>query len=226
MAKNCVICGKPSGMYPLCKEHLEMKNNGQVEKCADCDTWYVVKDGCKCKIKQVKPLSDLTCIICDEPSNNKHFCLKCYNKYKNKVAYLEVKNCKEFKLLDYGYESDLTCDDVHLVKSPYEKLIDNWLYSENIKHAYEKKIYIDETTFITPDFYISEYKGIKDIYVEFWGYGEENKKYQNIKEYKMKLYPDLVKNQNIAVVYLNKKEVDDDSYRNKIQFAKQGTIKE
>ena len=49
MAKNCVICGKPSGMYPLCKEHLEMKNNGQVEKCADCDTWYVVKDGCKCK---------------------------------------------------------------------------------------------------------------------------------------------------------------------------------
>ena len=113
-----------------------------------------------------------------------------------------------------------------MVKSPYEKIIDNWLYSEGIKHAYEAKLDIDETHDITPDFYIPDYNGVQNIYVEFWGYGDSNAKYQRIKEYKMSIYPDLVKRDNIAVVYLCKAEVDNDSYKKKIKYAIQGKIKE
>ena len=109
------------------------------------------------------PASDLTCIICGEPSNGKHFCIKCYKEFANKVLYIQVKKCKEFTKLDTEYESDLTCDDGHMVKSPYEKIIDNWLYAEGIKHAYEAKLDIDETHDITPDFFIPEYNGTKNI---------------------------------------------------------------
>ena len=142
---------------------------------------------------------DLTCIICGEPSNGKHFCLKCYRQFSKKVLYIQVKKCKEFTKLEAEYESDFTCEDGHLVKSPYEKIIDDYLYREGIKHAYEKKIDIDETHDITPDFFIPEYNGVKNIYVEFWGYGEENIEYTRRKEYKTNLYPDLVTKDNIEI---------------------------
>ena len=33
MAKKfCVICGEPSGMYPLCRTHLQLKEEGKVIK--------------------------------------------------------------------------------------------------------------------------------------------------------------------------------------------------
>lgn len=290
MGKTCVICGKPSGMYPLCKLHLQMKNDGKVIKCEDCGTWHLTNAPCVCKKsvtytelptegfetcvscgaktngyafcrkcfkkysndemldilnnqsnydKRAKSFivvdyddigeeendeasidsvdnetnDELTCIICGKPSNGKHFCRSCYYKYKDKILYLQIKKCAEFVKLEAEYQSELKCDDGHMVKSPYEKIIDNWLYSEGIKHAYEREIDINENRNITPDFFIPEYKGTKNIYVEFWGYGQENIKYQKSKEYKMALYPELVKRDNIAVVYLNKKEVDNDSYK-------------
>lgn len=170
--------------------------------------------------------SDLKCIICGDDSNGKHFCRKCYAKYKDKVLYLQIKKCKEFVKLDAEYESDFVCDDGHLVKSPYEKIIDNWLYGEEIQHAYEIKIDIDKDKDLTPDFYIPEYNGKKNIYIEFWGYDESNIKYQQRKEYKMKIYPELVKRDGITVIYLNKKEVENDTYKKKIKYAEQGKINE
>lgn len=47
MAKTCVICGKPSGMYPLCREHLQMKADGKVIKCEDCGTWHLANEPCQ-----------------------------------------------------------------------------------------------------------------------------------------------------------------------------------
>lgn len=233
MGKNCVICGKPSGMYPLCKEHLTMKNDGKVVKCEECGTWHIVGEPCKCATKtaEVKPQADvmddeLTCIICGRPSNGKHFCHECWKKYKDKIVYFKVKDCKDFEKLEAEYESEFTCDDGHLVKSPYEKIIDNWLYSEGIRHAYEPKLDIDKDKDITPDFYINEYNGRKDIYIEFWGYDETNIKYQQIKEYKMEVYKKLVKTRSMTVVYLNKKEVETDAYKKRIKYAEQGKINE
>ena len=234
---KCPICGKNTelvyGKYPrkdsLCKEHAKMLRNGEIKQCDLCNDFYKTNEKCHCnEQKQEKTetnVSELTCIICGENSNGKHFCYNCYKQFSNKVLYIKVKKCKDFTKLDAEYESELTCDDGHMVKSPYEKIIDNWLYSEGIKHAYEKKIDIDETHDITPDFYIPEYKGTKNIYIEFWGYDENNIKYQQRKEYKLKLYPELIKKENIAVIYLNKKEVDSDEYKKKIKYAETGKIK-
>ena len=89
MGKTCAICGKQSGMYPLCTECFKLRDAGEITKCETCGAWYRTKDGCpNCKPKPVKkqksnveeekPVSDeLTCIICGKPSNGKHFCLNC-----------------------------------------------------------------------------------------------------------------------------------------------------
>ena len=240
--KTCPICGKPTNVYmgnarkdSLCREHGIQANKGEILYCHLCNHWYEAGEDCNCakeqkkqktKTEDVKSNDEITCIICAEPSNGKHFCYNCYKKYANKVLYLKVNKCKEFEKLEAEYESDFVCDDGHLVKSPYEKIIDNWLYQEGIHHAYERKIDVDKDKDITPDFYIPEYKGKKDIYIEFWGYDESNKKYQQQKEYKMAIYPELIKRENITVVYLNRKEVEDDSYKKKIKYADIGKINE
>ena len=243
----CPICGEPTNVYMgkarkdrLCKKHGMKKNAGEIDVNAD-GFFFEVATGtilnppaeAPKKVEETKGGTDeLTCIICGEPSNGQHFCKSCYFKYKNKVVYLQVKNCKDFVKLEAEYESEFTCDDGHMVKSPYEKIIDNWLYQEGIQHAYEKKIDISKDKDITPDFYIHELKDkegkviLKDIYIEFWGYDETNVKYQKAKEYKMSLYPDLCKKEGITVIYLNKKEVENDSYRKKIKYADQGIVNE
>lgn len=239
----CPICGEPTSVWygnarkdKLCREHAAQLKEGLIEtdghgNFINVKTKKIINKTFTEKqdepVKESKNATDeLTCIICSEPSNGKHFCINCYKEFANKVLYIQVKKCKEFTKLESEYESDFVCEDGHLVKSPYEKIIDNWLYQENIKHAYERKIDIDETHDITPDFFIPEYEGTKNIYVEFWGYGEENVKYQRIKQYKLELYPKLIKKTNMAVVYLNKKDVETDNFKKKLKYAKQGEIKE
>ena len=242
---TCPICGEPTRVYMgnarkdrLCGKHADELKAGKLEQCPDCQSWHETGKTCSCK--ETKPQAkkadnsnnEITCIVCEQPSNGKHFCISCYHKYKNKVLYLQIKNCNEFHKLDAEYESEFTCDDGHMVKSPYEKIIDNWLFQEGIQHAYEKKIDISKEQDITPDFYIPEYKDkngnvlLNDVYIEFWGYDETNVKYQKTKEYKLKIYPELCKKEKITVIYLNKKEVENDSYKKKIKYAEQGKVNE
>lgn len=42
----------------------------------------------------------------------------------------------------------------------------------------------------------------------------------------MAIYPELCKRDNITVVYLSKKEVDDNSFYKKIKYAEQGKVNE
>lgn len=226
----CPICGQPTylvyGRYPrkdgLCSKCGKDLRDGLIEQCPICGKWNNADEICECKketiTEKTSKNNEITCLICGKPSNGKHFCINCYNKFKNKVLYIKIKNCIEFEKLEAEYESSLVCDDGHMVKSPYEKIIDNYLYKENIKHAYEKKIDVSKEVDITPDFYLEEYNGIKDIYIEFWGYDETNVKYQQTKEWKMKIYPTLVKKEEITVLYLTKKEVDDDSFKKAIKY--------
>lgn len=234
----CPVCGEPTylvyGKNPrkdrLCGKHAKDLFDGKLLLCEKCNQWRYADKPCKCEqttattISENKPI--LGCLICGAETNGQHFCIDCYKKYSNKVLYLKVLKCKEFEKLDAEYESDFVCDDGHLVKSPYEKIIDNWLYQEGIQHAYEVKIDIDKDKDLTPDFYIPEYNGTKDIYIEFWGYDASNIKYQQRKEYKLEVYPKLVKRDGITVVYLNKKEVENNTYKKKIKYAEQGKINE
>lgn len=218
----CPICGAPTRIYMgnarkdrLCAKHAEELKAGKIILCQNCGKYHNIEEECSCKKNNS---SELKCIICGEPSNGKHFCISCYNKFKNKTIYLQIKKCIDTTLLEAEYESDLICDDGHMVKSPYEKIVDNWLYDENIKHAYEQKIIIDKDHSITPDFYLPEFNGIKDIYIECFGYRKEDKKYQEIKEYKNQNYPILCEKRKITVVYFSKQEMDKNSFKDKLKW--------
>lgn len=85
------------------------------------------------------------------------------------------------------FEAEHQCDDGHYVRSKAEMLIDNWLFSKGIVHAYEKSVFMPynpEETVIS-DFYLPE----GDVYIEFWG-NENNPQYLSRKATKQKLYKD------------------------------------
>ena len=209
MAKTCVICGKPSGMYPLCVEHLKAKNEGTVVKCEECKTWHYVDKPCKCNAESIKeepkienvenhinsldkPASvevkfinnEGCCLTCGNPAEGKMFCKTCYHKYKNKTLLVKITKCDTLEVLDESYEGIYICKDGHVVKSKSEREIDNYLYNNNIRHTYEKKIRMFDGTPIHPDFYLPD----RDIYIEHWGYDESNVKYTETKNMKMDFY--------------------------------------
>lgn len=107
-SKTCVICGKPSGMYPLCREHLQMKADGKVVKCEDCGVWHIVGEPCECDdYEDIIPIErrqqdDGLCIVCGEDAPNGSLCRDCYYEmldYKDSID----KNMKVFELKDYYF---------------------------------------------------------------------------------------------------------------------------
>ena len=98
--KTCQICGAPSGMYPLCKDHLQMKNDGKVVKNDD-GKWVLVEE---------KVVDNSKCVICGESSYGKPLCIDCYkesierkdefdrNQLKKKLRLIEIKNLMNSKI--------------------------------------------------------------------------------------------------------------------------------
>jgi hypothetical protein len=74
--------------------------------------------------------------------------------------------------------------DGHYVRSRGEMLIDNFLYSVRIAHAYEQELILGEKTMI-PDFIAITPKG--NVYIEFWGL-EGQPDYDSRRKEKIKLY--------------------------------------
>ncbi len=188
--KTCQICGKPSGMYPLCKTCFILKDKGEIIQNEETGNWELKEQ----KIEQ--NISDKICLLCLEPAQNGLFCKSCYHKYKNKNLLLKVIGCKTVEILDDSYEGKYTCKDGHIVKSKSERDIDNYLYDNKIFHAYEKRFrYLDENSNpqeLRPDFYLPE----KNLYLEHWGYDETNKKYTEAKNFKLEIY----KKHNLTII--------------------------
>lgn len=90
--KTCQICGKPSGIYPLCKEHLQLKNDGKVIK-DDSGSWILLSE---------EKTSESNCVICNNPSNGKTLCLECYKESVERKDEFD-KNQKPFELKDYYF---------------------------------------------------------------------------------------------------------------------------
>lgn len=204
---KCPICGEPTYLHfgnprkdRLCRKHGTMEHKGEIVQCVDCGKWNKAEETCPCKkpapravVKELPKeeyASDLTCIICGEPSNGKHFCYDCWNLYNRKTLYLKVINCKTIIPLDAEYEGHLETKDGHIVKSHVERDIDNYLFAKNIPHAYESTYDVDgnpEHEF-KPDFYLPNYLGDgKDVYIEYFGMKgtkDGNKKI----EYKIPIY--------------------------------------
>lgn len=93
----------------------------------------------------------------------------------------QSNNESEKKDFREKFEAKLRTTDGHFVRSKAEMLIDNWLYMAEIVHAYERKLPIEEDVY--SDFYIPTGK----VYVEYWGF-EEDEKYLNRKKQKIEIY--------------------------------------
>lgn len=105
---KCPICGEPTNVYMgnarkdrLCRIHAKMLKEGLIYQCSGCGKWNDKDVTCECKqSKKEKSESELTCIICGEPSNGKHFCLKCWKEimiyYKDITHLVNIGQAKEY----------------------------------------------------------------------------------------------------------------------------------
>jgi len=105
--------------------------------------------------------------------------------------------------------------DGHYVRSRGEVMIDNYLYSVRVPHAYELELHLSSEKRITPDFCCLTDKG--NVYIEFWGL-EGQPDYDSSMEYKKKLY----KEYDLDLIDVRPENLDDlDAYLSR-QLAKFG----
>ena len=209
---KCPICGEPTylvyGKHPrkdgLCSKCGKLVQNGDIEQCPDCGAWKKKNETCTCKkINEDKTQNNIIiinnenkskCITCGKQTQGLLFCSSCYHKYNKKELLFKITGCSSVELLDEDYEGKYTCKDGHIVKSKSERDIDNFLFENDIQHAYEKALPYgaSEHEILHPDFFLKDYLGKgKHVYIEHWGYNENNIQYTKTKKFKMPLYEKL-----------------------------------
>ena len=106
---TCPICGEPTRVYMgnarkdrLCGKHADMLKAGDL--ILGENGKYTVKGESEPepKAEPVAAASELTCIICGEPSNGKEVCKSCYSEIMASQNDLD-KNKKKWELKDYYY---------------------------------------------------------------------------------------------------------------------------
>ena len=206
---KCPICGEPTNVYMgnarkdrLCRKHAKELKDGLIEQCTDCGNWQKTGEICECKKKKATASDELSCIICGEPSNGKHFCFNCWNKYKDKSIDIRITNCSSTEILDQYGNLIITCDDGRKVRSRAEALISNFFYNNKIRSVYEKTVYYDEegkSKTLHPDFYLPDY----NLYIEYCELS--NKPYLKKKEYTQSVYKKL----GFDVLIMDDKDLND-----------------
>lgn len=204
---KCLICGKETNGYAFCrkcfKEHTEEEllkilnnqNNKHINKNLEDKTNITNEEQEELNNTVVIDIFNKPrCITCGKQTGGFLFCPSCYQKYKDKELLFKIKNCTNVELLDEDYEGRYTCKDGHIVKSKSERDIDDYLFDHDIKHIYERKLQYgaSENEVLRPDFYLPDYLGEgKHVYIEHWGYNENNIKYTKTKKFKMPIYREL-----------------------------------
>jgi len=80
-----------------------------------------------------------------------------------------------------AFPTPYNASDGHRVRSRAELIIDNWLYTQRILHAYEYMVPVDEDMYC--DFYLPD----GDVYIEYWGLKDDGK-YSVRMEEKQRIY--------------------------------------
>lgn len=209
---KCIVCGTPTVGYAFCRkcfrkyteeEMLNMINNGVSSPVDDEKTILPderqpqqdeVIDDDQSNVVVIDYNNKSKCITCGKQTDGLLFCTSCYHKYKSKELLFRITNCTNVELLDGDYEGKYICKDGHVVKSKSERDIDNYLFEHGISHAYEPELPYgaSEKEVLHPDFYLPNYMGDgKHVYIEHWGYNENNIQYTKTKKFKMPIYEKL-----------------------------------
>lgn len=155
MGKTCQICGANSGIYPLCKIHLEMKSQNKVIKNEESGKWELVNekpnntpiiaDWLKTPANIIRRITDTLntyigkceCLICEEETNNNPLCKDCYDEI---IEYMDQfdKNMNTFEINDYYFNlrnNIKRMKDFEIIQSNCNKLlalaISNEIYHNN-----------------------------------------------------------------------------------------------
>lgn len=103
MGKVCQVCGKPSGMYPLCKDCFVLRDNGEVVKDEASGKWVLVKESSgKSSAEILSQTKFDNCVICNQSSSGKPLCKDCYYDCREMEDEID-RNKKPFELRDYYY---------------------------------------------------------------------------------------------------------------------------
>lgn len=204
--QKCLFCKDNSDGYAFCKKCYKKLTKDKMlnilngheefqEKVHKEDAEFVEESKNELNGKvTVNENNKSKCITCGKETGGLLFCTSCYYKYKDKELLFKITGCSNVELLDEDYEGRYTCKDGHVVKSKSERDIDNYLFEKEISHAYEKELPYGsgEKEILHPDFYLPNYLGKnKHVYIEHWGYNENNIQYTKTKKFKMPIYKNL-----------------------------------
>lgn len=163
----------------------------------------------------------IPCLLCGKDAGNKHFCYNCYSKHRDHDIIVKISKCKTATIQEkYAEGQRYTCKDGHIVRSKSELEIDNFLFDNKILHVYEKKLDVNGSSYINPDFYLPA----TNTYIEHWGLNSEQ--YNSEKEYKLNIY----RNKRLTVICTYEEDITDiefnlkrklkNSVRNEINYLK------
>lgn len=239
----CPICGAQTSSYmgnerkdKLCRKHANEFKEGKIIQCEKCGTWHNSNESCeKCggqnnpknQNREIDISQPNTCLICGDNSNGFHFCKSCFHKLSKKETIIKINNCISSEILDSQYiNKDIISEDGHIVKSKDEVRIDDYLYHHKIQHRYEKEYYPNNPKYeepIKPDWILPDYKDLGDVYIEYWGL-ENNKKYNQQKEYKMQIY----KEDKVTLICLYPEDTTNlsETLEKKLKRCRKGEINE
>lgn len=118
------------------------------------------------------------------------------------TSYAQVVETSAFELdtdeFRKKHPANYRTQDGHRVRSRAEAMIDDYLYTNGIAHAYEKRLPILDHEVIS-DFYIPEGR----VYIEFWGM-EENEQYRDRKLKKLEIY----RSNDIKLIEMNNQDLE------------------
>ncbi len=211
--KKCQLCGKKTKKdYPLCKNCYEQFLEGEIIQCEECMTFHYINEACPtCKKYYLLPVSGFdNCILCGAKSKGYAFCKDCWKQFNDEELleklnyYINKDKVTVEEIDDYrkNYPAIFHCKDGHYVRSAYEKIIDDTLYDNKIRHEYERKYKAVDGNTYYPDFYITDF----NLFIEYFGVNENQRKniYKQEVFIKDKIY-------NFAFIWPDKRGILDET---------------
>ena len=170
---------------------LKLRNDNYLINgcCKLIAIWEIIEEKFKLDGFSIKAKKDLIILL-----DKKKKYLESKNKEKDdKEEVIETDDCNVF-WQDYRkiFPMNIRCKDGHYVRSRAEKIIDDYLFENEIMHIYEQRVvneFNDETYY--PDFYLPflgrTVGDAKGVYIEFFGM-ENDKKYVDNEKKKLAYY--------------------------------------
>ncbi|RUM58379.1 MAG: hypothetical protein DSY60_01840 [Persephonella sp.] len=140
--------------------------------------------------------------------------------YLSEIYSNEMKKINTYIYLEKirsNYPKEYKADDGHIVRSKGEKIIDDWLYKNNIKHKYEP-IITEIPENLRPDWLV-EGKNGKKCYIEYWGL-EGIDKYDKYIKRKLEIYTKY----KLPLIEIREENLEDLDFYLKNELRKKGIL--